>query len=150
MTGRGLSGRGIQTLLDNNEIELDHIHSEQYVYPTLADGIVCTSGAGDWGLTAGYTQIVPATTIRDIFDIHEILIEDANTKDKTYQLNLYATTNYTFIGSVRFNSGSTKGGIPSQVFMTPLIDADEPIFAKLAIEDGGSKTAKISVRYHTY
>jgi len=33
--------------------------------------------------------IVPTNTITSAFDIHEILIEDVNTQDKTYELVLY-------------------------------------------------------------
>ena len=67
---------------------LEHIHSAQEVYPSLADGVSLTTGAGDWGLGT-ITEIVPINTITSEFDIHEVLVEDVNTQDKTYELVLY-------------------------------------------------------------
>ena len=127
----------------------EHFHNEQLVYPTLADGITLTSHANDWTLGT-ITQIVPATTIGDDFDIHEVVIEDVNTADKAYELVLYSGAGDTEVGRVRFAAGATRGGVPNVIMQTPIIAADSRIRAALAIQDGGSKTAAISIRYHTY
>ena len=127
----------------------EHIHSAQLVYPTLADGVALTTAAGDWGLGT-ITEIVPANTITAEFDIHEVLVEDVNTQDKTYELVLYYGGSDTECARVRFAATSNKGGVPAQFVMTPLIPANSKIRAQLAIEDGSGKTAKISLRYHEY
>lgn len=127
----------------------EHTHKEQKVYPTLADGVTLSSGAGDWGLGT-IVQIVPISTIDSDFDIHEIVIEAVNTADKTYELVLYAGADDTEVGRVRFAAGSVRGGVPNVNMQTPIIAKNSRIRGKLAIQDGNGKTATISLRYHTY
>lgn len=127
----------------------EHFHSAQMVYPTLADGVSFATAAGDWALGT-ITQIVPASAIGDDFDIHEVVIEDVNTQDKTYELVLYAGAGDTEVGRTRFAASANKGGVPNVEMQTPIIAADSRIRAQLAIQDGGSKTAVISLRYHIY
>jgi hypothetical protein len=151
--GNPNDGHGANTLAGFlNEIR-EHLHEETQVYPTLADCVTVTSGAGDWQL-GSFTQIVPINTITQEFDIHQIFVEDYNTSDKTYELVLYQGDNDVEIGRMRFrvNDGTPVGRTLSSggQFQTPLILENKRIRAKLAIEDGGSKTACISIRYHTY
>jgi hypothetical protein len=127
----------------------EHAHTAQMVYPTLADGISLATAAGDWALGA-LTQIVPASTIGDDFDIHEVVIEDVNTQGKTYELILYAGGGDTEVGRTRFSASANKGGVPNATMQTPIIAADSRIRGRLAIQDGGSKTAVVSIRYHVY
>ncbi len=127
----------------------EHVHSLQKVYPTLADGVTLTTAAGDWALGT-MTEIIPINTITVQFDIHEVLIEDVNTQDKTYELVLYYGAGDTECARVRFAATSNKGGVPAQFAMTPLLPANSRMRAQIAIEDGGGKTAKISLRYHEY
>lgn len=127
----------------------EHFHNEQLVYPTLGDGVTLTSHANDWELGT-VTQIVPATTIGSDFDIHEIVIEAANTADKTYELVLYSGAGDTEVGRTRFAAGAVRGGVPNVFMQTPIIAADSRIRAALAIQDGGSKTVVVSLRYHLY
>ncbi len=128
---------------------IEHVHTTQKVYPTLADGVTLTTAAGDWALGT-ITEIVPINTITAEFDIHEVLVEDVNTQDKTYELVLYYGAGDTECVRVRFASTSNKGGVPAQFAMTPLIPANSRIRGQLAIEDGASKTIKFSLRYHEY
>lgn len=126
-----------------------HIHGAQGVYPTLADGVTLTTHANDWVLGT-IVQIVPASAIGSDFDIHEVIVEDVNTQDKTYELVLYAGAGDTEIGRTRFAAAANKGGVPNATIQMPIIAADSRIRAQLAIQDGGSKTAVISIRYHLY
>lgn len=137
------------TLFGRHQQVISHIHSCQHVYPTLADGVSLTTAAGDWGLGT-ITEIVPINTITNEFDIHEVHIEDVNTQDKTYELVLYYGADDTESGRTRFAATSNKGGVPAVAMQTVLIPANSRIRAQLAIEDGGSKTAKVSLRYHEY
>lgn len=127
----------------------EHVHSEQEVYPTLADGVTLTTHADDWVLGT-ITEVVPATTIGSDFDIHEVVIEDVDTVDKTYELVLYSGAGDTEVGRTRFAASTNKGGVPNVFMQTPIIAADSRIRAQLAIQDGGSKTAVLSIRYHVY
>ncbi len=145
------------TLFGRHQLMIDHVHSAQKVYPTQAeevggnegDGITLTTGAGNWELGT-IVEIVPASKITSQFDIHEVLVEDVNTQDKTYELVLYYGAEDIECCRWRFASTSNKGGIPAQFGMTILIPANSRIRGQLAIEDGGSKTAKVSLRYHEY
>ncbi|GAG91975.1 unnamed protein product [marine sediment metagenome] len=137
------------TLFGRNEQLIEHVHSAQKVYPTLADGVTLTTAAGDWALGT-FVQIIPADTVTEEWDIHEILVEDVDTKDKTYELVLYYGADDTECGRTRFSSSTNKGGVPNGDMQTILMPANARIRGQLAIEDGGSKTAKISLRYHTY
>ena len=136
---------------------IDHIHTAQKVYPTQAeevggnegDGISLTTAAGNWALGT-ITEIVPANKITSEFDIHEVLVEDVNTQDKTYELVLYYGAGDTECGRTRFAATSLKGGVPAVAMQTVIIPANSRIRGQLAIEDGASKTVKILLRYHLY
>ncbi len=135
----------------------EHAHTAQKVYPTQAeevggdegDGVTLTTAAGNWALGT-IVEIVPANKITSPFDIHEILIEDVNTQDKTYELALYYGSSDTECGRTRFAATSLKGGVPAVAMATILIPANSRIKGRLAIEDGNSKTVKMSIRYHLY
>ena len=137
------------TLFGRHEQQLEHIHSAQKVYPTLAAGTALTTHATTWVLGT-IVEIIPVNTIIKQFDIHEVLVEDVNTQDKTYELVLYYGAGDTECGRTRFAAGSLKGGVPAIAMQTILIPANSRIRGQLAIEDGGSKTAKVSLRYHEY
>ncbi|KKL51453.1 hypothetical protein LCGC14_2295310, partial [marine sediment metagenome] len=53
-------------------------------------------------------------------------------------------------GRTRFAATSNKGGVPAVAMQTIIIPANSRIKAQLAIQDGGNKTAKVSLRYHPY
>ncbi len=155
--GNNDDGHDGTTLFGRHQQQIEHIHSVQRVYPTQAeevggnegDGVTLTTAAGNWALgTIG--QIVPASKITNAFDIHEVLVEDVNTQDKTYELVLYYGAGDTECGRTRFAATSNKGGVPAVAMQTVRIPADSRIRGRLAIEDGASKTAKISLRYHVY
>jgi len=137
------------TLFGRHEQMLEHVHSAQKVYPTLAAGVTLTTHATTW-LLGTIVEIVPINTITNQFDIHEVLVEDVNFQDKTYELVLYYGAGDTECGRTRFAAGSTKGGVPAVAMQTILIPANSRIRGQLAIEGGGSKTAKESLRYHEY
>lgn len=147
--GNNDDGHDGATLFGRLQQLIEHVHSRQYIYPTLADGVTLTTASGGWALGT-ITEIAPVNAITFIFDIHEILVEDVNTQDKTYELVLYYGASDTECGSTRFAATSNKGGVPAVAIQTVLIPANSRIKARLAIQDGGSKTAKISLRLHPY
>ncbi len=147
--GENDDGHDGATLFGRLQQLIEHIHTRQYVYPTLADGVTLTTGAGDWGLGT-ITEIAPANAISFAFDIHEILVEDVNTQDKTYEIVLYYGGSDIECGRTRFAATSLKGGVPAVAMQTIIIPANSRVKSQLAIQDGGSKTAKVSLRYHPY
>ena len=140
-----MSGPGKETAADKIDSIDEHIHGGQQVYPSMAPGVVLTTHATTWTLGA-ITEIIPASTITSDFDIHEVLFETVDTKDKTYELVLYYGAGDVEVGRVRFSSETNKGGIPNGTMKTPIITANSRIRARLAIETGGGKTARVSLR----
>ena len=62
----------------------NHIHSQNKVYPTLANGVQIAAAAGLWAPSAGFTEIIPVDTITSDFSIHHINVEAASDSD-TYE-----------------------------------------------------------------
>lgn len=137
----------------DGEIEIldEHNHSAQKVYPTLANGITVTAAAGVWELGA-FVEVVPANTITAPFDIHFLNL-GAVSSDTTYEIVFYkgALNAEVEIGRARFaRLSAATANISSQPLMTEVLPANTRISAKLATLNGGSRTAVISLSYHTY
>ncbi len=149
LIGSSDDAHSVASLFGRLKLLDEHIHSAQHTYPELADGVTLTSHANDWELGA-LTEIVPANAIVTEFDLHEVVVEDVNTQDKTYELHLFYGVDDTLAGHVRFAVGTLKGGVPNVNMQTIIFPANTRIRGRLAIQDGGSKTAKVSVRFHAY
>lgn len=138
---------GKETSYDRLHTLSDHFHSPSKVYPTLAAGVSVVSGAA-WTL-GNFTEIIPANTITEKFDIHWVDVEDV-TDDETYELVLYAVE--TEIARIRFAADNPAGNrittspVPVQM---EIQEANTQIQAKLA-SSGATETAIISVIYHEY
>ena len=103
------------------------------------------------GATLGdFYEIIPADTFDFVFDIHEVLVEDVNVQDATYELHLYYGPDDIECGDTRFAASSLKGGVPAVAMQTVLIPANSRVRGRLAISGGSGKTAKISLRLHPY
>lgn len=138
---------GRKTTFDNTHILEEHMHSESKVYPTMGAGVSIASGAA-WTL-GNFTELIPASTIGEAFDIHWLVVESA-TDDETYELVFYAVE--TEISRVRFVADVAAGNriniapIPTLMKIQP---ADTQIQCKVA-SSGATETVVISVLYHTY
>jgi hypothetical protein len=124
----------------------EHFHSVQKVYPTMADPIELTSGAGAWNLSAAFTEIVPINTITSDFDFHWVVLSNPDTNED-YEVVIYAVE--VEIGRVAF----TRTGVFTSSFQaklqTPIIPANTQIQAKLADGAGGAKV-DVKFVYHIY
>jgi len=132
------------------EYLVDHIHSEQKVYPSMASGVTVTSSATAWTLGSAAT-IVPANAISSEFDIHWVNLEaESSAAGAVYELVLYG--NDTEIARCRFASI----GVPATTIfnsfkiITPVQAAGTTITAKLASSNAAADTVDISLSYHTY
>jgi hypothetical protein len=132
------------------EIQFDHTHAAQKIYPTLANGITLTGAAGAWGL-GNFAVIVPTNIILARFDIHHISLSGYNAND-TFELVLYAGPDgfEVEIGRTRFTRLTNVGASPQIPMQTPIIPANTQIKGKLATLNGTSNTITISIFYHTY
>jgi hypothetical protein len=125
---------------------LEHVHTASQVYPTLAGGVAVATAAGVWGLSAGFTEIVPINTITTDFDIHWICIE-ALDDNAVYEIVLYAAT--TEIGRVRVVKNAVMEGTQNIKFQCDIQPANTQIQAKAASSVGNS-VATFSIHYHIY
>ena len=139
-------------LLSNQEIQLDHIHGIQRVYPTLANGVTIASGNVGWALSAAFTEIVPAAAIGDPFDIHFINVEAVSDVGDVYEVHLYsgAISSEVEIGMFRAYREANQSGSAPAPMLTAILPSDTRISAKAACEDGGEDTITIAIYYHTY
>jgi tellurite resistance-related uncharacterized protein len=126
----------------------EHLHKEANVYPTLTGGVTATSHTDAWTL-GNYIEVVPASTISSVYDIHWINVE-AMSDDVTFELVLYAST--TEICRVRVTGADVANArlFPSIPVITPKVAADTQIQAKVASSGAGGDTITISLGYHTY
>lgn len=127
----------------------EHQHSAALVYPTGAAGVTATCGtAAAWTL-GSFAEIVPVSTIGDVFDVHFVNIE-AVSAAAIYEIVLYATT--TEIARIRFTAVGTPNNItfPSIPIQTANIAADTQIQAKVMSSTGNADTVTISIHYHIY
>jgi len=142
---------GKETAFDKAQILDEHFHSEQQVYPTLADGITLTAvnDGGTWTLGT-VTQIIPAGTITSDFDLHFISLE-AISDNGVYELVLYAGDSDTEIARARFSrEGGSDGALRSINVITPIVEAGSRIRGALATDANDGETVTLSLFYHTY
>ena len=138
------SGTSLMALAHTGE---EHAHAVSKVYPTLAAGVQVDTDASAWTLGA-FTEIVPANTITDDFDIHAIDVEDISANG-TFELVLYYGASDTEAGRIRFVRTTVQSATLNTVIQTPIIPANSRIRAKVASAAGGQNVT-ISLRYHTY
>lgn len=127
----------------------EHIYSQARVYPTLADGVLVTGEAGAWGLSAGFTEIIPVNTIGSDFSIHYINVEGASVAD-TYEIVLYAVETEIGRARITFIDISNSQTLPSVPFMCKVIPRNTQIQAKVASKSGGADSITISLSYHSH
>ena len=139
----GDSIRGLLALLE------EHFHSEQKVYPELANAVTLTSAGGAWNLGA-IVEIIPINTITSDFDIHYIQFSEPTAKDD-YEIKLYsgAISSEVLISSVKtYKEANQSGTAPSPV-TTAVQPANTRISAAIATGTGGD-SIDVAVFYHEY
>lgn len=139
-----------QTLLGYQNSLYQHVHNQSRVYPTLANGVVVTGGAGVWQLGA-FVEIIPANAIASAFDIHWINFEDASATD-VYEFVLYKGLggSEVEIGRIRTIRDAAQSGTAKVPIQIPAQNANTRISAKVASKSGGGDTVTVSVYYHIY
>jgi len=127
-----------------------HVHAPAKVYPTLDDAVVVTAAAAAWTL-GSITEIIPADTITNAFDIHWIVLTDISDVDQ-YELVLYSglAESEEEIGRIAFSRNTNfvqEGNLPIQV---PVQLSNTRISAALACKSTSDHTSSVKVYYHIY
>lgn len=143
-------GSDTDDIVSDLEIISDHIHGAQKVYPTLANGVTLTGAAGAWALGAK-TEIIPASTVASIFDLHFVNIGAVSATD-TYEVVFYKgdALSEVEIGRCRVVRTAAQSGTAPVPIMTERLPANTRVSAAVASSSGGSDTLVLSVCYHVY
>lgn len=141
---------GKKTSADRIHIISEHIHAVQYVYPNLASAVTltATNDATTWTLGT-LVEVVPASTITSVFDIHYIDVSSASA-NTTYQIRLYYGAGDTECANAVFVKTSNFDPVVPTSIMTPLIPANSRIRAAVATPDDNGETIDMRIVYHTY
>jgi len=138
-TGTTLMGR--LNLLD------EHNHSISMCYPTLGVGVAVPTHGDPWTLGVA-TEIIPASTITNDYDVHYVSVE-ALDDNAVYELRIFHGAGTTAAGCVRFTKNANLDATSNVPMLTTLIPANNNLSAQLASSVGAS-SATISVSYHEY
>lgn len=133
-----------------NNIE-EHLHSASRVFPELADPVTLTKAAGVWAAFPTPTQIIPANTVDEDFDIHFAMLSDTSAAGQ-YVLKLYAGavgSEVVIAAQSFFRTAATffEGSLP---VMTKLIPANTRISAAISSDNATANTCRLKLYYHVY
>ena len=141
------SGNSVYALLNKSS---EHIHSRQYVYPTLADAITITTSASNWTFGA-WTEVIPVSTITSDFDIHWVVISDISANDEfEIQIGSGAGGSEAVVASTNFVRDTVQAQQGAQPVVMAIVAANTRIAVRLACKSGTSKTCNVKVNYHIY
>lgn len=145
--GNRQDSQGIVSLYSIMSDEYEGTHHVQYVYPSLATGVLVTTHADAWTL-GNSAEIVPANGITGDFHIHHIHLH-ATSANGQYELRLYEVT--TLISVITFSRTDKKDDVEGVELITPHQSANSQIQAKLASENVASAdTVRIKIWYHLH
>lgn len=128
----------------------EHAHKSQNCYPTLADSVLVTADASGWTY-GSWTEIVPASTITDDFDIHFANITSISAVDE-YQLQIGSGVAGSEVvkACISFERSSNFSQEGSKQIQTPILAANSRIAVRLACKSTNARTVNIKIEYHTY
>ena len=146
---------GIKSVVDSNadalEILEDHFHYTGFVRPNLANGISIQSAAGAWAAFPTPTQIIAASDITSIFDIHWLDIADISAADD-YQIQLYTGAALSEVLLDPSTFSAVAGSLKISAFATGTIrvPANTRISAALSNKNAAQRTLALKLKGHTY
>ena len=138
-------------VLDKLEIIEDHLHKPTLTYPLLAGSVQLVKDGGAWAALPAPTEVIPAATVSDIFDIHWISIS-AISANGEYIIALYsgAGGSEVLIAQVPVTRNAVQSQEGSVQVITPRMAAGTRISAALSSGNAVADTVNIKVSYHEY
>jgi len=132
-----------------------YCHHVSAIFPEDTDETVTVTAGdadhkwSDWAELVDNTPVALSTKFADDPGyIVSVLVEECNTKDVRYLLELAYGDDYTVIGRSRFMKAEQKANVGHQTRIRSIeIPAGETIYYRLKCETA-SKTAEIQVRYY--
>lgn len=142
------SGDSIRALL---KLINEHAHKPQKCYPVLADSVTLIASASSW-VMGSWTELIPADTITEDFDIHWVNISNISANDE-YEIEFGtggAGSEVSLDTCVSFERNAVQSQEGSTSIQTGLISANTRVAARLASKATAANTANIKVHYHEY
>jgi hypothetical protein len=127
-----------------------HVHAVDKVYPVAADPVTLTadSSATGW-LEGAKTEVVPASTITEAFDITGMWVT-ADTADD-YEIVIYVGAAGSEIEIARVAYTQTSATNSSHIpCSTPICAADERISASVVSASNGGEEVYLKLQYHEH
>lgn len=134
---------------ETNTVTLDlqrHNHAASRVYPKLAAPIQLISGAGSYEEGIAF-EVVPNNTINTEWDMHDVFVSVVGEKDVDYIITFYNNNNDNNVAEAIIRLSSNVSAVNVSYAKSSPIPANTGIYAKAAVENGGSKTIDIKIQY---
>jgi len=143
--------RGIKSIFGRLHYIEEHLHSTSRTAPELADALVLTAGSGAWSATGAITEIIASATITDRYDVHFVNLS-AFSANGEYEIQLFegSAGSEVQIASIPATRNAVQSQEGSQPTLTPKIDANERLSARVASGNVAADTLALKVVYHTY
>jgi hypothetical protein len=130
----------------------EHAHKPQKCYPDLANSIQLTTGAAAWADPGSFTEIVPADTITDAYDIHHIVVSNLQNISEEYIVKLYSggagsEVEICCVTPFKDSVQTSEGSLETQ---TPLLPANTRISGKAFNSSTNQRTLNVRLLYHEY
>lgn len=145
-THDGTSIRAISHILN------EHTHSMAKVYPRLDNPVLLTKDTGVWAaIPATKTEIIPAGTIGEDFDIHWVQV-DSISANGDYIVCLYGggIGSEVLIGEIAVSRSAAQSQEGSTPIMTPIMPDGTRISAGISAGNNAQNTLSIKLMYHEY
>lgn len=143
---------GDNAIMDHLNTAYYHIHGQPFVYPTLANNVVLTAGAGAWGTGGSIIEVIPANALSvSAFDLHWLNVS-ALSENAEYEIWIYsglggAEVKIGATRPVRNAVQSTEGARRIQIAQQP---PNTRISCKLFSSVAGASTCAVSFEGHFY
>jgi len=141
----------IDEVIDDLEIEAHH---ESFIFPEDSNQIVTFSAGGADNTFGNWVEIVDnvpntfSSKITQDTHISSVMVEEANTPEKIYVVEISYGASNIVVARHRFGSGTRFLDVVDQIRYRPLtIPTGETVYYKMKCETGGA-TCKVSIRYH--
>jgi hypothetical protein len=129
----------------------EHIHGVAKIYPVLANPVQLQKASGVWAAFPTPTEIIPAGTIGDAFDIHFCIVSNISANSncvlRLYKGAALSEVEIATIAFVRNAILSQEGSIP---LMTELLAANTRISGALSGDASATITCDVKLFYHIY
>lgn len=136
---------------DKLDVMEEHFHGQALVYPVLANPVTLTKAAGAWAAYPTPTEVIPANTVTEDFDIHFVTVS-AISANGAYMLAIYegAGGSETLIAEMDFYRNAVQSQEGASPVITRILAKNTRISMAISSGNAAQDTAQVKARYHVY